>query len=318
MTAPAGRQARAPRPAGGVVLAYHRIARSHPDVHGLCVPPELLRAQMEELGRRCRPLPLLDLIRAAASRAIPERAVAVTLDDGYLDALEVASPILSALGIPATFFVTSEGLGAPHEPWWDVLERAFLGGASVPGVLTLDLGGAPAALATSTREERAAAHATVHRACLPMSRAGRDEVLARVRRWSGLALAPRDTRRTLTAEELRRLAARPGHAIGAHTAHHLHLPSQPPDVRAREIAENKAALEGILECPVRGFAYPYGAWDGEAAVMVRAHGFEVAVTAEAGLVRAGGDPMRVPRCEVRAWDRERFARRLDELFAAGG
>ena len=78
------------------------------------------------LARDYSPISLEDLVRAAASGRIPERAVAVTLDDGYLDALTAASPILSALGIPATFFVNSGRLNEAHERSWDVLERLNL------------------------------------------------------------------------------------------------------------------------------------------------------------------------------------------------
>jgi peptidoglycan/xylan/chitin deacetylase (PgdA/CDA1 family) len=45
---------------------------------------------------------------------LPERAVAVTLDDGYLDALTTAAPAFQD-GRAATFFVNSERLDEEHE-----------------------------------------------------------------------------------------------------------------------------------------------------------------------------------------------------------
>ena len=77
------------------ILAYHRIATLTPDSHELCTPPDEFRQHMDYIRRECSPIGLEDLVRAAAAGRIPERAVAVTLDDGYLDALTVASPILS-------------------------------------------------------------------------------------------------------------------------------------------------------------------------------------------------------------------------------
>ena len=81
---------------------------------------------MDYIRRECSPIGLEDLVHAAASGRIPERAVAVTLDDGYLDALTTASPILDELGVPATFFVNTDRLTEEHERWWDILERMFL------------------------------------------------------------------------------------------------------------------------------------------------------------------------------------------------
>ena len=67
----------------------------------------------------------------------------------------------------------------------------------------------------------------------------------------------------LTDDEIRTLAGRPGHTIGAHTVHHLALTTQPADTKRREIVENKAALERLLQRPVHLFSYPYGDFDAE-------------------------------------------------------
>ena len=93
------------------ILAYHRIADAHagfsralhaarrvPRAHGL--PPSGSARRSAWRISFARPQP-------AAYR---NGAVAVTLDDGYLDALTVASPILSELGVPATFFVNTDRL----------------------------------------------------------------------------------------------------------------------------------------------------------------------------------------------------------------
>src|SRR5204863_9107407 len=103
--------------------SYHRIADLTPDAHALCTPPGVFRAHMRTLSEQFAPIALDDLVRLAEDGSIPDNAVAVTFDDGYLDALTTASPILMAFGIPATFFVNSDRLDEPHERWWDVVER---------------------------------------------------------------------------------------------------------------------------------------------------------------------------------------------------
>lgn len=61
----------------------------------------------------------------------------------------------------------------------------------------------------------------------------------------------------LSTEELRTLA-QSGHTIGAHTHSHPQLSRLPFEEAKNEISINRAALEDILGCDVRHFAYPYG------------------------------------------------------------
>jgi peptidoglycan/xylan/chitin deacetylase (PgdA/CDA1 family) len=68
----------------------------------------LLAREVEEAVRESKPL--------------PQKAVAVTMDDGYKDNFEHAFPILRQYGLPATIFlVTSTVDTARHLSWDDVL-----------------------------------------------------------------------------------------------------------------------------------------------------------------------------------------------------
>src|SRR5205085_9799910 len=112
-TEPARHVVNASRSFAGAIVSYHRVADLRPDSHALCTPPDVFRAHMAHLREHYVPIGVDELLSAAASGTIPERAVAVTLDDGYLDALTTASPILMESGIPATFFVNSDRLCEP-------------------------------------------------------------------------------------------------------------------------------------------------------------------------------------------------------------
>ncbi len=298
----------------GVVLLYHRIASLVPDIHDLCVPPAHFRAHMDHLRRRYRVMPLEDLARAAADRAIPERAVAVTLDDCSIDALETASPILLEAGVPATFFATSERLDGGHEFWWDTLERILLSEEPVPPRLELVLDRTLTLLPTATAVERASAHRLLHQRLVGAAREEREATMGRLVRWRGAVLPPRASHRPLAAEELARLGERPGHAIGAHTIHHLSLPAQPPAVRDEEVAGNKRHLEAVLGRPVTAFAYPYGSFDEPTVDVVRRAGFRTAVTVQERAVASGADGLRLPRFALKG-DGERFAAALGRIFA---
>ncbi len=125
-------------------------------------------------------------------------------------------------------------------------------------------------------------------------------------------MAPRQTHRVLMPAELRELANRFGHSIGAHTAHHLYLPAQPRSVKIREIAVNRRYLQDVLGREVSSFAYPYGGFDAETVRICRGMGFRAAVTVVQGPVRPWSDPLLLPRNEVKAQTALEFEALIDD------
>ena len=297
------------------ILAYHRIADLTPDSHALCTPPDEFRRHMEHVREHYTPIGLEELIEAAAAGRIPDGAVAVTLDDGYLDALGAASTILVETGVPATFFVNTDRLHEEHERFWDVLERLFLTERVLPPRLAVDAGGQRLDMPTTTDAERAEALDELNRVAWPLAAADREQLLADIVRWSGVRCGPRATHRVMTGAEIRALASRPGHSIGAHTTHHLALTVQPPETKRREIEDDKQALERLLERPVHLFGYPYGDVDAATIRAVREAGFRAAVTVEPGRFTAGTNRFLIPRLEISTRHRGRFARFMRETFA---
>ena len=129
--------ARRPRAA---VLVYHRVGTGSIDPWQLTVDPEIFAGQMETLARDWSPMSLEELVEGFQMRRLPERAVAVTFDDGYADNLEVAAPILLEHAIPATLFVATDLIDAGGPPWWDELASLLLEPARLPLTLTLSSG----------------------------------------------------------------------------------------------------------------------------------------------------------------------------------
>ena len=256
-------------PAGGLILAYHRVASLSPDTHRLCIPADRFREHVRYLAEHCTPMPLEELVLAARAGTLPERAVAVTLDDGYLDALTTAAPILAEHGVPATFFVNSERLDEEHEAWHDVVERVLMSSARLPPVLEMRLAGEDIRLEVTTPDERLRALMTLHGALLPMSAEERAEALERLAAWSGLELIPRQDHRVLLGAEVRALSRLPGCSIGSHSARHLLLPGHPAEVQRAELRDCKQTLEALIGQPVRSFCYPFGEHSAALADIVR-------------------------------------------------
>jgi len=297
-----------------MILAYHGIAARAPDPDGLSVNREDFHAQMAHIRAAYRPMSLDALVAAAAGGEIPTGAIAVTLDDGYLDALEIASPILVECGIPATFFVTTGHLDARGEFWWDTLARIFASEHPVPPTVDLPIEGQPWRAPTRTRTERARARVILSERMIRMSYDERESTLVHLVAWHGREVSRRPDHRPMLAGEVAQLATRPGHAIGAHGIHHLCLPAQPLEVQLRETHESKARLEALLGHPVAAFAYPYGACDAATMEIVRAAGFELAVTVARRRFAPRPDPMCLSRHEIRAGDSAQFPAILRDVI----
>jgi peptidoglycan/xylan/chitin deacetylase (PgdA/CDA1 family)/SAM-dependent methyltransferase len=262
----------------GVILLYHRIETTAHDPFDLSVPPGLFEQHLEVVAEQGKIVDLGEILTVPLEH-LPERPVALTFDDGYIGHLNDVLPVLERLGLPATFFITSAGLDRDSEYWWDTLERV-----QPPQMRQLH-----DRLVHASLNDRA-------NLLLPHLR------------------ADPPVRRPLRAEEVRRLAAGRSVTIGAHSVNHLLLTSQSDDVRQREMADCRRALEAVTGRPVTLFAYPYGAVDEPTARVAREH-FEFAVDCSPERVSESFDVARVPRLDVKRWTREEFADRLDALFA---
>jgi peptidoglycan/xylan/chitin deacetylase (PgdA/CDA1 family) len=97
------------------ILYYHSISDAP---MRSSVSPEAFAAQLEFLGRRGYSfLSMSAAVDALASpAALPERAIVVTLDDGFRDNYDEALPTLVRLGVPATVFLTAGYIGGDHLP----------------------------------------------------------------------------------------------------------------------------------------------------------------------------------------------------------
>ncbi len=272
------------------VLAWHRVCEGALDPWNLCVTPDTFGRQLAHLRGSCQVMDLVELVAAATRQRLPERALALTFDDGYAEMLDVAQTLA---GLPATFFVAVEPRGG--EPWWDALARAVLETAPAG---EHDLGPGLPRLVTRTAGDRRLGLDARHAFLLQSPLARRSATLQRVRDACGAAAAAGATHRTLSVVELRRLAALPGVAIGGHGVHHLALPALSHEGRRDEIALCGLRLASLLGRAPLAFAYPFGMPSDDAPRLAREAGYRVAVTTRAGSVDNETDPHLVPRFEI--------------------
>jgi peptidoglycan/xylan/chitin deacetylase (PgdA/CDA1 family) len=96
-------------------------------------------------------------------------------------------------------------------------------------------------------------------------------------RWAVPSDYPHANERTMTADELVRLAQRPLITIGSHTCTHPHLSMVSEVAARRELVDSRARLEELIERTVDLLALPYG--DGAArAAIAREAGYRHVLT----------------------------------------
>lgn len=269
---------------GGVasILVFHRVLDPRPGtrpgwLREIETTPELLARLIERLRRTGHVIVSLDELRQALveRRAPRAKLVALTFDDGYIDALTTIHPLLKSLDAPFTVYVTTDFPDRRLAPWWYLLDARIARsphlqlrirdhGFSLPVGIPQQIEGAFAEIGALLD-----AGAPADRWALALEVFGADEVASAME-----ALF-------LSWEQINALAADPLVTIGAHTVSHAPLKLLPLEEARWEMAESKRRIEARIGEPVRHFAYPYGfaSLVGERELaLARECGFDTAVT----------------------------------------
>lgn len=288
----------AARPAGAIILMYHSVARSEAakfiDPHNR-VAPELFERQMFFLSRHRRVLPLARVVEEIASGRSPAAGtVCITFDDGYLDNLTVAAPVLEKYRLPSTLYLPTGYIERGETQWADVLYWLFRyrtsDGLSIPslGIERQDLASAAG---------RAAARALLHRRLLESSYDERAPLLREAERQ--LAPAPKAPRLTMKWDEVRELRRRyPLFEVGGHTRGHVDLRTHRGETARTQIMGCAEDLRRELGVEPEHFSFPYERWCAETREIVSGSGWRSAVgMGERYRIASDSDRFAMPRVE---------------------
>ena len=106
------------------ILCYHRFAEQCES--RLCMPTAVFENQLNYLKENgYRTIGMADLLDFLNFRkSLPQKAVMITIDDGYRSGYDIAYPLLSKYGFVATFFIYTDFIGSTSLAVnWDMLKE---------------------------------------------------------------------------------------------------------------------------------------------------------------------------------------------------
>lgn len=273
------------------VFLFHKVPR----VEDPLLAADLNQQKFEEIvdfvRQRFNIYPLADAVKRLENNTLPNRSAAITFDDGYADWRTGAAKFLEANSIPATFFITTgQFAGRPmwHERLASVL-RAFQGKLLDTSPYRL------APLSTCNPSDRRVALQALEFHFKYLPPVIRDIYLRELEVAVGADVSAIPT---MSVSDLVAIS-NAGFEIGAHTVDHPILGLCDTKRARDEIAQPREVLEGLIQRPVKSFAYPNGRprvdFSHDHIGMIKAAGYNYAVTTQWGVARHGTSLFQIPR-----------------------
>ena len=325
---------------GGIILLYHRVTRLPRDPQLLCVTPENFEQHLQILRRQASLVPLQQMVRDVRRGHVPDGSVAITFDDGYLDNLLEARPLLEKYEVPATVFATTRNMEPQYEFFWDDLDRILLSPGRLNRILRLNLPGGSYErdLGTSAEYDAKATehyrswnvlaakdptprHSAYRELCALLHRSTlghRHAILQSLQNWAGAEPTGRTSHRMMTLSELRELASVSLIDIGGHTIDHPCLAVEDSNSQSHQVTANRQSLGELSS--IGGFAYPFGTrhdFTNETIRIVKEAGYTYACANFPGQVLSTTDLYQLPRLLVRDWPAQEFAHRISTVKPEG-
>ncbi|MGD9587829.1 MAG: polysaccharide deacetylase family protein [Pyrinomonadaceae bacterium] len=282
-----------------LILGYHGLSLK--DEHEwdptLFMPPEMFRERLESmLEFGCSILPLSDAVRRQRDGTLPERAVAITFDDGFYNFFEAALPILKEFDVPASVYVTTYY----SLKKWPVFPIAvgYLIWKARDKTCELEIENCVSGtFELSDEAVRASLHAKIHEFSLTeeLSATEKNDLLKLLCGQLGLDFDDFGRERLfnlMTTDEIREVSDA-GIGVELHT--HRHRMPTEKSLFDREINDNRDVIFETTGILPSHFCYPSGNYDPMYFDWIAKNGVESATTCDTGLMERSTHLMQVPR-----------------------
>jgi peptidoglycan/xylan/chitin deacetylase (PgdA/CDA1 family) len=279
------------------ILMFHGIEAkplSPPCSHVLDVAT--LRRELKFVRRHFRVLPLEEALERLRVGTLPDRAVALTFDDGTRNLATHAAPVLRSLRLPAAVFLATGPMGTGEVLWPDRLWLVFAR-TKAPSVDLTEVGlGVRSLRTTADRGETYGAVVECFKDLADAERIARLESL--VAELDPEPMADAGPFRFLSWDEARSLAGDGRVTLHPHSVTHPILSRCPDDKVADEIFDSCDALERVTGRAPTVFAYPNGRpqdFDERVRAALCRRGVGWALSTTRGFAHSESDPLALPR-----------------------
>jgi peptidoglycan/xylan/chitin deacetylase (PgdA/CDA1 family) len=282
-----------------LILAYHGISLA--DEHfwnsSQFMPANIFRSRLEHLKRsNCAVLSLGEAVTRLYANDLPDRAVAITFDDGTSDFYRKAFPLLKEFGFPATLYLTTF-YTYYNRPVFDLMCSYLLWKGrdqtlSLKPIAQKDLKinlRSQAAQDVALRDIKAFAREK------ELSAEEKDALLASLAsqiKVDYAALIDQRLMHNLTVDEVKRLAA-DGADVQLHT--HRHRTPIDRELFLREIEDNRRSIQAMTGVQASHFCYPSGLYDPAFLPWLEEAGIVSATTCDTGFASPTSNPLLLPR-----------------------
>jgi peptidoglycan/xylan/chitin deacetylase (PgdA/CDA1 family) len=271
-----------------VVLMYHGFTDRPSDgivnYQGNRLQQSTFRRQLAFLKDNCNVVTLRQVAASlSGGPALPDYAVALTIDDGYESVYTLGFPVLREAGVHSTLFVATQFVDERVPLWPDRLEHAFAGAPGDP----------------AARRERLK---DLQRRAKDMLPDAREALIAPVEAELGRKLvldasAP-ENYRPVTWAQAKEMADSGLMEIGSHTHTHTIVTLHGEAAARDELSRSKALVEKNVQRRCDLFCYPNGDFDdfsADSARLLKEAGYLCGLTTVAGFTTPACDPYALRR-----------------------
>ncbi len=203
----------------------------------------------------------------------PEKAMWISLDDGWADNMQNVLPFAVKNNVPLTFYIATEAVEESGYYWWSLAEK-------YRHLLDEPFRGEINKLWEVTEAERKQAIESLK------AKLSKDA--------TGLVME----REAMTIDDVKKLAQNELITIGSHTVNHVIAPNCTDEELEYELSESKKKLEEWTGRKIDHFCFPNGDLSGREETLLKKTGYRFAAAAENEFIAPQTEQYRITRFSV--------------------
>ena len=277
-----GPHTRTPKKNQLLILMYHRILpidddRSQLEEPGMIVTPETFRHNLEIASEYFEFIKLSEWIDKKQNNIkLPDKACAITFDDGWADNHEFAFPILKEMNIPATIYLVADMVDTKKQFWPERLARTIstIAAEHSDKWSTSSLKWICDAVTKYNFSNRAPSKEEISQIIAHCKHLPDQEIHKRLSIIESELNLNTQSNNTpiLNWSQINEMTTSGLIELGSHTCQHIRLGKETPSVTLEhEIIQSKKIIEKKSKQPVKTFCFPNGDYSNDSLELVKEH-----------------------------------------------